>query len=316
MIDLFISYKSEERLYAKRLFQDIKPYLSVWYDRAPGDLDEDSQGLEVGHNWRARLTEKLSESSCQVTLWSPQSVRSKFVLSEASQALNEAKQIDALLIDCSIPLPFGQRDVIDLRGWRTNPSDTGKWRLLKKVAEVVRDGALEQYAIQELLAHWDAPNANSIRYFDYAEMSECCDELRDEVRKFDPHLIFAPDARSGIWAEIFFDFLQYRVPVVVGPTAAVGDDPGYCRAGDVLMPHLLQLRRPGERILVVCDRITAAGEHVSIFHSLKTEFGFRSEEMLFIGLVGHAEVAGDQVKLGKRVNAGDLIVFYDNVVAQ
>ncbi|MEL6569622.1 MAG: toll/interleukin-1 receptor domain-containing protein [Pseudomonadota bacterium] len=305
MIDLFISYKRDEREFAKRLHDDLKPFLVPWFD----------ESLAMDDDWRMVLTRKLSESSCQVTLWSPRAVKSKFVLSEASQALNEAKQIDALLVPCDIPLPFGQRDVIDLTGWRDNPQEVGKWRLLKKIAEVIRDGALEQYAVQELLALQDVTSANAIEYFDYAEMSECCDELRDDVRAFDPHVILAPDARSGIWAEIFFDFLQYRVPVVVDSAAERANFPGYSKAGGVFLPELLDLSADDERILVVFDRILSESDHGRVVRALETSFGFSPKNIMAIGLVGHGHQAGHQVRIGRETHARDVVVFYDNVVA-
>ncbi|MEM9739493.1 MAG: toll/interleukin-1 receptor domain-containing protein [Pseudomonadota bacterium] len=303
MIDLFISYKREERDFARRLFDDLKPFLRPWFDTS----------LEIENTWRAVLSRQLSEASCQVTLWSPKATESKFILSEASQALNEAKQIDALLSPCEIPLPFGQRGVVDLTGWRVNPEDIGKWDLLRKVAEVLRDGALEQYAIQEILAHQDSDNANTIEYFDYSELSACCDALRDEVRGFDPDVIFAPHARSGIWAEIFFDFLQYRVPVVIGSLAADGNLSGYTLAGNDMIPNLLKLKRPNERVLVVCDRITRDHHCFTLDNVLQSEFGFAAENIRFIGLVGHEDMVGSRFRMGKISAARDLVLFYDMV---
>jgi TIR domain len=62
--DIFLSYKSEDRLWAERFHADVRksfPWLRVFFDRT---------GIMAGANWRARLDSVMEECTHCVAFWS------------------------------------------------------------------------------------------------------------------------------------------------------------------------------------------------------------------------------------------------------
>ena len=107
-IDVFISYKREERDVAKGLAEALaRRGYKVWWDieLLPGDKFVDS------------IMAVLDEAKAVIVLWSRAAVASTFVRSEARAADEQDKLIPARLDDCRLPLPFGERHTLDLRGW-------------------------------------------------------------------------------------------------------------------------------------------------------------------------------------------------------
>lgn len=107
-IDVFISYKREERDVAKALAEALaRRGYKVWWDieLMPGDRFVDS------------IMAVLSEAKAVIVLWSHAAVASDFVRAEARHADEQDKLIPARLDDCRLPLPFGERHTLDLRGW-------------------------------------------------------------------------------------------------------------------------------------------------------------------------------------------------------
>ena len=107
-IDVFISYKREERDIAKGLAEALaRRGYKVWWDieLLPGDRFVDS------------IMAVLSEAKAVIVLWSRAAVASDFVRAEARHADEQDKLIPARLDDCRLPLPFGERHTLDLRGW-------------------------------------------------------------------------------------------------------------------------------------------------------------------------------------------------------
>ena len=107
-IDVFISYKREERDVAKALAEVLaRRGYKVWWDieLLPGDRFVNS------------IMAVLSEAKAVIVLWSHRAVTSDFVRAEARDAHEHGKLVPVRLDDCKLPYPFGELHTLDLQGW-------------------------------------------------------------------------------------------------------------------------------------------------------------------------------------------------------
>lgn len=103
---------------------------SVWWD----------DGLTPDRAWDARIEEEIAASKAVVVLWTPRSVQSDWVRTEAHYAQDRGKLIPVVLEPCELPLAFMLRQAIDLSAASYDASDP-RWRkLLAWIGEASRDG--------------------------------------------------------------------------------------------------------------------------------------------------------------------------------
>ena len=286
MIDVFISYNQKDVIYANKLYNDLSILgLNVWYDQVP----------EKSPNWRDELAIKIAQAGVVVTLWSPNSVTSKFVRWESELADKHSKQVEATLGSCSIPPPWGMRKVTDLESWIKRGAMHGYWALVEAIGEVLRNVHLQEYAIREKITLDRQGQVDDggyeLQFFDIAEMMRACEEVRDDVRSFDPDVLYAPDARSGLWAERFFDYLQYRVPVVIGFKGEKNSIDGFWSYSDYYIPKFLIHVQKADRILLVFDRLYDSSEAEGLSWFLSRSLGVRKKNIKTLALVGTSAVA-------------------------
>jgi TolB-like protein len=125
MADVFLSYKREDAAKVRKLVAALRDAgLSAWWD-------EDIPG---GAQWEASIEKALNEAKAVIVCWSPASVNSENVRSEARVARDDGRLIQLFLKPCTPPLFFGERQGIDLIKWRGDPSDES----IAKVADSVR----------------------------------------------------------------------------------------------------------------------------------------------------------------------------------
>lgn len=123
MADVFISYKREELSRAAAVAGALESEgFSVFYDL--GD-----QGIQAGEIWDKRLEHELSVAGCCVVLWSPESVASDNVRSEARRAKERGVLVPAQIIPCRLPLGLDSVQAVDLSCWTGERSDP-QWRFL------------------------------------------------------------------------------------------------------------------------------------------------------------------------------------------
>ena len=240
-----------------------------------------------------------------VTLWSPAAAGSQFVRAETAFGIEANKNISVMVETCDLPPPFNDIPIIDLRGW-TGGSDDGEWDLLEAIAEKMGDrniinAVLEQRYPEisgsdpQLPAARNTPAGRRVNSYDYTELVLACEELRDAVREFDPDILLTLDARSGLWAEMLFDWLQRRIPVAVGyhfeDVMVNGTIPidGYlaAQAGKTsfLIPAFItELSRTG-RILLVMDQSPDFRTEAAIRARLADPFGFSWENIGSLTLI-------------------------------
>ncbi len=108
MTDIFISYKREDRSYARMIAEYlIARGYSVWWDieLLPGDKFADEINIV------------LKDSKLIIVLWTPESIRSNWVKSEATIGLKNNTLLPVYLRETEIPVPFNTLHSLDLKSW-------------------------------------------------------------------------------------------------------------------------------------------------------------------------------------------------------
>lgn len=133
MVDVFLSYKSDDRLAADDIVAGLTAEgLSVWWD----------QSLQPGKDYRESIERELNAASCVLVLWTTGSVHAK----DGKWVRQEAEAADArdayvpVAVDDVLP-PLGLRHVqlsslVDWHGDRTDP----RWIALVEVLRARIDG--------------------------------------------------------------------------------------------------------------------------------------------------------------------------------
>ena len=97
MTDIFLSYKREDRARATLIVAALrKSGRTVWWD----------EGLTPRQAWDATIEQEIAAAASVIVLWSPRSVASDWVRSEAHYAQNHSKLVPVLIEPCTVPLAF------------------------------------------------------------------------------------------------------------------------------------------------------------------------------------------------------------------
>lgn len=162
MYDAFISYKREDRDYARRLAEAIASYgYKVWWDIELLPGDKFSEEIEA----------VIRNSSATIVLWSEKSVQSDFVRAEASLALKNNRLIPLRLDNTELPLPFGEIHTLDISTWKGEPDNKVLSALFESIEKATGHPAekIKEFAVvKEVLAqpegeaeYWRAISNNS-----------------------------------------------------------------------------------------------------------------------------------------------------------
>jgi hypothetical protein len=89
----------------------------VWWD------DE----LPVHRDYTSVIGEQISACVAVVVVWSPAAAESDWVRSEAELGRQQHKLVQILIEDAAVPMPFGQLQYADLRGWHGDRNHP-QWR--------------------------------------------------------------------------------------------------------------------------------------------------------------------------------------------
>ncbi len=127
--DVFLSYSRQDRDLALEVAHYLQQNgLDVWWDSA----------LSAGENFRDTVTKQLDAAKAVIVLWSPDSMRSQWVLSEASHALSTRKLISLRTPDLPldrIPPPFNTLHILDVEDARKSDAVLEAVRRLTGQAE-------------------------------------------------------------------------------------------------------------------------------------------------------------------------------------
>ena len=100
MADVFISYSKTYADVTRRLAGELEALgLTIWWDTE----------LVAGESYRQRIQEEIAKARAAIVIWTPDSINSEFVISEASRAHAQRKLIQVRTSDVEIkdlPAPF------------------------------------------------------------------------------------------------------------------------------------------------------------------------------------------------------------------
>jgi len=116
MVDVFVSYKAEDRKRVAPLVEALQAEgLSVWWDAHIGG----------GSNWRESIAENLERAKCVIVVWSRRSVgpNGRFVRDEATRAQRNDTYLPVRIDRVEPPLGFGETQAISLINWDGAGSD-------------------------------------------------------------------------------------------------------------------------------------------------------------------------------------------------
>jgi len=114
MTDIFISYKREDRQKARAIAEALaKTGLDVWWDIE----------LLPGQKFTDEINAVIDQAKAVIVLWTPQSIASHWVLSEATHALRRDILIPAWIEHVELPVPFNTLHTLDLTEWNGTPVD-------------------------------------------------------------------------------------------------------------------------------------------------------------------------------------------------
>lgn len=126
MPDVFVSYKREDAGRVGKLVTALrKAGLDVWWD----------EDIPPSAPWETTIERKLAQAKAVVVCWSPASVASENVRSEARVARQDGRLVQVFVRPCSPPLFFGERQGVDLSKWRGGAGDSR----IAQIADCVRE---------------------------------------------------------------------------------------------------------------------------------------------------------------------------------
>lgn len=127
-LDVFISYKSEDRERVRPLAQALeKAKFTVWWD----------EKLQAGETYDAKIEQALADATCALVVWTEKSVKSDWVRSEATAAHRRKILIPVLFDQIDPPLAFTLVQAENMIGWSGQPDAAGFQRLLLQIDAMV-----------------------------------------------------------------------------------------------------------------------------------------------------------------------------------
>jgi hypothetical protein len=141
--DVFISYKREERERVQQIAELLRVEgLDVWLDAR----------LEVGRGegFDAEIDREVTSAACVLVCWTPRSIKSVYVKSEAKKGLEREVLVPIFLEHCILPVPFNAIDTADLQDWSGEATDRQWAAVLTKVKDTVERSKADE---KQRIAH-------------------------------------------------------------------------------------------------------------------------------------------------------------------
>src|SRR5215510_7369969 len=126
MVDVFISYKREERDAVRIIAERLRALaLEVWFDA----------DLTMSPSFDEEVAAKLAEAKCVLVCWTPAAIASEWVRGEAALAHGEEKLVACFLEPTKLLPPFNLQQTEDLMRWAGQEDDPSWIRLLTGVGD-------------------------------------------------------------------------------------------------------------------------------------------------------------------------------------
>lgn len=108
MADVFVSYKREDKHLAEDVIHRLKEAgISVWYD----------ERITPHTSWDETIEQEIATAKAVLVLWTPRSVTSQWVRTEADYGAEHGKMVPVKLEDCALPLAYRRMQTADLSNW-------------------------------------------------------------------------------------------------------------------------------------------------------------------------------------------------------
>lgn len=140
MSDVFISYARQDRPLAEKLARALNEQgYSVWWDRE----------IPTGKSFRDIIQHELDQAKCIVVIWSKSSVKSHWVIDEASIGLERDILIPVRFESVELPLGFRSLHTSDLSGWKQLVLHSEYVQFLKTVQNCIVKNKLKYLSQEE-----------------------------------------------------------------------------------------------------------------------------------------------------------------------
>ncbi len=121
---VFISYKREEVELADRIRNAlVAAGFSVWWDA----------DIQCGQAWNEVLDDAVKQAGCVVVLWSKKAMESRWVMHEASRAMDREVYAPVRIELCPIESPYDRLQATDIVEWDGSTRHPGVDDLLQRV---------------------------------------------------------------------------------------------------------------------------------------------------------------------------------------
>ena len=138
MPQVFVSYaRTDKRKVAKLIAALRKSGLEPWWD----------DDIPAGSSWETTIERALADAQAVIVCWSPASVASENVRSEARVARARGRLMQLFLAPCEPPLFFGERQGIDLTDWNGSVRDPQFDRLKRTLQSAIESGKVSEDAL-------------------------------------------------------------------------------------------------------------------------------------------------------------------------
>lgn len=128
MSDLFISYASEDRPWAKILAEALRQEKwDVWWDRT----------IPAGRRYHKVIEDALEEARCVLVVWSHNSVESDWVRAEAGSGMARDALVPVSIDDSEPPLVFQQLQTANLSDWSGDRDDPLYRKLVRDIGSLL-----------------------------------------------------------------------------------------------------------------------------------------------------------------------------------
>jgi len=125
MTDVFVSYATEDRARVRPLIELLEAQgWTVWWD----------QEIQPGERFDSIIQNALLDSGCVVVVWSNNSVKSDWVMDEATAGKERGVLVPVSFDAVQIPLPFIRTQAADFTKWRAGQITEEVQRFLNAIA--------------------------------------------------------------------------------------------------------------------------------------------------------------------------------------
>jgi TolB-like protein len=246
--EIFISYSRSAESPAARITEALQALgYSVWRD----------DQLLPHQTYHDITEERLVEAKAVLVLWSKEAVKSQWVRSEANQARERNKIVQASLDGSMPPMPFDQIQCAWLDGWSGDPATPAWQSVIRSLAELVArppaDGVVGRpgVAAPAPAVPPPAPRERLLAVLAFDNLSN------------DPDLSYFSDGVSEEIQNIVAQNTDLRVVARSSSFQFRGADKAVRKvAAELKATHLLDgsVRRSGERVRINAQFVECAGE--------------------------------------------------------